>query len=116
MKNTIIFVTALLLLVNIVAGLLLSKYSCFNIVLTSVIIAVTGIMLVITSHMQIKSAFKISLTFLTLLSFIIMFTLGLLSPQRIQDNLSLIAIVILFVIEIICIILISSVYKHNNKK
>lgn len=114
MKNLIITITLLLLFANIVAGVLLSAYSCFNVILTSMVIMITGVLMLVMSSMKLKSAFKISLSFLFFLIFIAMIVLGLISPERLQDNYAIIIIVFLLIFEAICITIVSMINKHNR--
>lgn len=114
MKNLIITITLLLLFANIVAGVLLSTYSCFNVILTSMVIMITGVLMLVMSSMKLKSAFKISLSFLFSLIFIAMIVLGLISPERLQDNYAIIIIVLLLIFEAICMTIVLMINKHNR--
>lgn len=86
MKKLIIIIAAILLAVNLLAGLLLSAYEPFNICFTSIVIIVTTVLICLLDTIRLKTAFAISLSGLFLVGGLAGFILGCVSPSQIQDN------------------------------
>ena len=100
MKKLTVIIAAILLAVNLLAGLLLSAYEPFNICFTSIVIIATTILICLLDTIQMKTAFAISLSGLFLVGGLAGFILGCVSPSQIQDNGCIIAAVLGFAVEI----------------
>ena len=100
MKKLTVIIAAILLAVNLLAGLLLSAYEPFNICFTSIVIIVTAVLICLLDTIQMKTAFAISLSGLFLVGGLAGFILGCVSPSQIQDNGCIIAAVLGFAVEI----------------
>lgn len=100
----ILYIGAILLTLNIIVGLLLSAYPDFNVCLNSVIIFITTLTIVWINKIRIKTAFKISLTYIIITLGSLECVIGLLSKNDITDNWVIIADLILTVIALILII------------
>lgn len=76
----------LLLVINIVAGLILTGYPIVNTAINSVVLFVALLLAVWVNRTRLLSAFRLSLSFslpsLTLIEFVI----GCLAPSHFQDN------------------------------
>lgn len=114
MKKSVIVVTFVLLAVNLLAGLLLSGFKPFNIVFTCVIIALTGGFIYLLRMVPMKDAFVISLSFLFIFFGLTEFILGILSPNRFQDNGFLLGTILLLAIEGILLTICSVTSKKNQ--
>ena len=101
MKKAIVLPSAILIIVNVLLGLILSQYSWFNVVMSSVIILLSAVLIHFLYSSNIKSAFKISLTTLFIFNEIVAAILGILSPASFKDNWYLIVVIALFAIELI---------------
>ena len=99
MKKTVVIVTIILLVVNLLAGLMLSGYKPFNVAFTSAIIVLTGSLIYLLQVVPMKNAFMVSLSFLFLFVGGIEFVLGLLSPKQFQDNGYILGAICLLAIE-----------------
>ena len=99
MKKTVLIATLVLLVVNLLAGLILSGFKPFNIVFTSLVIIITGTLIYLLRIVPMKDAFVVSLSFLFAFFGLIEYILGLLSPERFQDNGFLLGTVCLLAIE-----------------
>ena len=99
MKKTIIFTTIAVLVVNIVAGLLLSSYHTFNMLATSVVVLFTAALIYITESITMKDAFRVSLPFVFSTIGVVMFLLMLFSKHQIQDNWCVIVSLVLLLVE-----------------
>lgn len=114
MKKVILFSSAALLVVNILAGLILSAYESFNKVATSAIILITTGLLYATTVIRLKDAFRVSLCMIFAFVGLILFLLMLFSPHQIQDNWTVIVALVLIIIEIIVLYLAHWVSKKST--
>lgn len=114
MKKSVIVVTIVLLAVNLLAGLLLSGFESFNIVFTSIVIALTGGLVYLLRLVPMKDAFVVSLSFLFILLGLVEYILGILSPDRFEDNGFLLGTVFLLAIEGILLTICSITSKYSK--
>ena len=101
MKKVILLSSVALLLVNILVGLLLSAYDTFNVIATSIIILLTAGLLYATTVIQLKDAFRVSLSIIFAFVGLVLYLLLLFAPHHIQDNWAIIAAILLIITEII---------------
>ena len=99
MKKTILFATIAVLIVNIAAGLLLSSYHPFNWTATSVVVALTAVLMFVTESITMKDGFRVSLPFLFAILGVVMFLLMLFSKHQLQDNWCVAVSLVLLLIE-----------------
>ena len=100
MKKTILILGSLALIVNVLLGLLLSKYDYFNMEVNCGVIALNSALLFCLWQFNLRDAFRISFTFLFSILGIAELVLGCLMPQKLQDNGNLIVCIVLIFIEI----------------
>jgi hypothetical protein len=112
MKNLILIFGIGLISINTLIGLIFSSYSIINWVVNDVIIISNSLALYYLSISKQKDAFKISISFLTVILGIIQFILCLFMPQTIENNFILISIVGILVIEVFLISITSYFSKH----
>ena len=112
MKNAVIVTTAVLLVLNIIAGLVFSSFRPFNVVFTSLIIVITGLLLYLLRVVRMKDAFAISLSFLFIFLGIVEYIMGALSPDRFQNNSVLFVSILLIAAEALIIYICSSISKR----
>ncbi len=96
----ILIIGCLAILFNVLLGLLLSHYAYFNMGVNCGILALNTALLFCVCTFNLRDAFRISFSFLFVLLSIIEIVLGCLMPQKLQDNGSLIACIVLIFIEI----------------
>jgi hypothetical protein len=99
MKKTILILGGLALIVNVLLGLLLSKYDYFNMGVNCGVIALNSALLFCLWQFNLRDAFRISLSFLFAIVGIIELVLGCFMQQQLQDNACLIATLILIFAE-----------------
>lgn len=99
MKKLIIVSSIILLVVNMLFGLMLTKYTLFNVGVNSAVIVVTMAFLYILQVIKTKDAFAISLSFLFLFLGLVELILGCFAPQRFDDNWYLIIVILLIAFE-----------------
>ena len=115
MKKTILIFGGLALVVNILLGLLLSKYSYFNMGVNCGVIVMNTALLYGLYQFNMRDAFRISLSFLFGIVGVIEVLLGCFMPQYAEDNGCLIAIIVLLFIEI-AIFVITNLISNQIKK
>lgn len=114
MNKIVLIVSFLLLVVNVVAGLVISAYESFNVCFSSAAIVVTAILLCLPNSVQLKDAFRISLAFLFTFCGLVEFILGCSCYPSFSDNGSLIAALLMVVGEV-AILLICSLTSKSIK-
>lgn len=100
MKKTILILGILALVVNVLLGLLVSKYSYFNMGVNCGVIALNSTLLFCLWQFNLRDAFRISFSFLFSLLGIVDLILGCLMPQKLEDNGYLIAIIAILFVEL----------------
>ena len=112
MKNLTYIFTAMLLLVNFLAGLLLSAYEPFNVCFTSIVIVITAVLIGLLRVVKLKDAFAISLSFLFAFLGMVQFVLGCVSPARMEDNGCVIASAVILAFEVIVLLICNLTSKN----
>ncbi len=110
----ILSVGALLLSINIIVGLLLSAYPFFNVCLNSIIIIVFTLMLLSLHKINLRDAFKVSLTFVIAFVGMIEYIIGFLSKSEFADNYVIITDVILCTICVLLIMIANFISSKVN--
>ena len=100
MKKTILILGVLTLTVNVLLGLLLSKYDYFNMGANCGVIALNSALLFCLWQFNLRDAFRISFSFLFSILGIAELVLGCRMPQKLEDNGYLIAIIASLFVEI----------------
>ena len=114
MKRLVVLITIVLLVVNIVLGTVLSAYQTTNVILNSFVILLTGIMLWILSSVQLKDAFKYSLSILFGIIGCSEYIVGFFAPSEWHHNWFAIVVIAIISIEIIILTLVNYVSNKNN--
>lgn len=95
--SPILFV--ILLAINIIAGIILSCYPIFNMVLNSVVIVVAALFFFWVNRKPLSSAFLTSLAFIIPSTTLIELVIGIFAPSQFQDNWGIIANLYLMAFE-----------------
>ena len=114
MKKTILILGVLTLIVNVLLGLLLSKYDYFNMGVNCGVIALNSALLFCLWQFNLRDAFRISFTFLFSILGIAELVLGCLMPQKLEDNGYLIAIIAILFVEI-ALLVITNIMSNKIK-
>lgn len=114
MKKTILILGVLTLTVNVLLGLLLSKYDYFNMGVNCGVIALNSALLFCLWQFNLRDAFRISFTFLFSILGIAELVLGCLMPQKLEDNGYLIAIIAILFVEI-ALLVITNIMSNKIK-
>ena len=104
MKKTILIISGLALVFNVLFGVLLSKYDWFKLGVNCGVIVLNTALLFGIYYVNFRDAFRITFSFLFAFLAFVEFILGCLMPQQWQDNGCLIAIVILLFIKLLLLV------------
>ena len=115
MKKMILIIGSLALVLNVLLGLLLSRYDYFNMGVNCGVIALNTALLLSLYWLNMRDAYRISFSFLFSFFALIEIILGCLMPQKLQDNGYLIATIVLLFIEISLIVL-TNIMSNKIKK
>ncbi|MBO4464115.1 MAG: hypothetical protein J5797_07975 [Prevotella sp.] len=115
MKRLIILTTIILLVVNGLFGLILTAYQSTNVYLNSVVILLSGIVLLLVSFINLKDAFKISLISLFAIIGGIEYILGFFAPTEWSNNWFAILVIAVLSIEIMIVLLTNFVTNKNKR-
>lgn len=111
MKNLILIIGGIILLFNILLNFIISAYHPFNVFLGCFSIIITSLLLYFLQRIQLRDGFYISLSCLFTLMGLITFFLSIISPERIENNWSLIGIILILTIEIIIMLMTNFISK-----
>ena len=115
MKRTILILGGLALFVNVLLGLLLSKYDYFNMGVNCGVIALNTALLSCLYQFKMRDSFRIALSFLFVIVGLIELIIGCFMQQHLQDNACLIAILILLSAEISLFVIVN-ILSNKIKK
>ena len=114
MNRIVIIISVCLLVVNVLAGLIISVYEPFNVCFSSSAIVVTAVLLCLLNTVRLKDAFRISLAFLFSFCGLVEIILGCSCYPSFTDNGCLIAALLMVVGEI-AVLLICSLTSKSIK-
>ena len=114
MKNIYIIIGAVVVLINSFIGLIFSSYQTFNCLTSDVVIIINAFLLHFLSHSKISDGFKVALTFIFPVLGLISFFFSLRLEDQLENNISLVGILILTAIQIILLIIANSL-KTDKK-
>lgn len=114
MKNIYIIIGSVAVLVNSLIGIIFTKYQTFNWLTSDAIIIINALLLHILSHSKISDGFKVALSFIFPVLGLISFFISVTLEDKLENNISLIGILILLSLQIILLIITNSL-KTNKK-
>lgn len=115
MKKLLLIIGSLTLVLNVLLGLLLSRYDYFNMGVNCGVIVLNTALLLSLYWLNMRDAFRISFSFLFSFLAIVEIILGCLMPEKLQDNGYLIATIVLLFIEI-TLMVITNIMSNKIKK
>lgn len=113
MKNLNTYFAGALLVLNILAGLIISSYNIFNVVLTSIVLIIAIALYIKLNKSEILSSYKISLSFILPTITLVELVLGIFAKSEFTDNWFVMAIALLIIVQVM---LIMAVKKISTKK
>ena len=113
MNKASVIIGGILLLFNIFLGMMLSVYPTFNCILNSCIIIVNVALLIAVSSMPLKDGYKVSLSCMFPVMCLLQLIFGFYAPEHFKDNTCAIAILIVFLLQIVLLIS-AKIVSHIN--
>lgn len=114
MKNFILLIGLVLFVSNILIGLVATSYDTFNICLNSVVIFLTTALLVIVQTIDLRDAFRISMSLFVCALGAMEYCFGFFATERLTDNWYLIMIIIFMVFKSVLLLLAYYTTKSNK--
>jgi hypothetical protein len=114
MFRSSLLITSILILTNSLAGLILSSYSTFNMLLSNGSLLVSGILTAFVYHSTIHKSLKLGVTLLFSLTGGVRFLTSLFSPERLEDNYALVIMLVILATELICLVVVR--YLDQKKR
>lgn len=103
--KAIIYSGIFLCLLNLAIGLIVSSFGALNLVVSTLIIALTAVlMLAVSKWIALKDAFRVSLSFIIPVIGVVQYLLSVFMPSQASDNWFLIGILLFVTIEGVLII------------
>lgn len=106
MKTANILIALLLICINALAGFIFTEYHWQNVVFSSLVIISNSIFLMTLCMSKLKTALKVSLSFILPILGLMEFVLAIISPCSLENNGYIMGIVMLLVIQIIILTII----------
>lgn len=104
MKSITLIISIILLMLNILCGYMMSSYEWYNVGFTSLAIIANCLLLFLVSAMSIKDGFRVSFNCLFPLFTLIEICCGFAAPNRFEDNVQLMAIIIMIFIQVLLLV------------
>lgn len=114
MNIRILFIAIVLVIANILLSTIISAYPTFNVIVTSVVIIVNAILIILLKKINLKDAFKYSLTVLLGVIGMAELLLGAFAQQQYQNNWFLIVLILAGIFEIILLLAANFVSSKVN--
>ena len=111
MKNLYLIFGLVLLVLNTIIGLIFTGYSIFNFISSDIIILINTLLIFIISNSKISDGFKVSFSFIFPLLGFVSFILACIMDNKLNDNISLTGVIIIFSIQISILIFTSFLKK-----
>ncbi|MCC8120035.1 MAG: hypothetical protein LIP09_15010 [Bacteroidales bacterium] len=115
MKSYNLIVALLFLLLNLLAGYIITSYEWINVGLTSVVILVNFIYMYIADVSHLSDGFRIGLTYCTWFFTVAEFFLGIFSPSKIEDNYVILVMGGLFILQMAIFFTVKQVNNIDQK-
>ena len=115
MVKTSILITTIIVVANTLAGLILSGYSTFHMIVSNVNILSSGFLLTYVFKSTAILPLKVGATSYLLISGFIRFLVALFSPDRLKDNYALVTLIVLIALELICLVIVNAIDKKKKQ-
>lgn len=114
MAKLILLTCSILVLVNSLTGLLLSKYLFVNWLLADFILIINSVLFFRLYIDKISNGYKISLSFVFTIMCLISIILAVNSTHKIYDNLSVVGLIFIIFFEVLLFFIAKKVNTSNN--
>lgn len=114
MKSLSLSIGGVLLVANLAILILLTDCTDIVTIITSVVILTTSLFIFTSSVLPIKNGFKVSLPFLFVFMGVVEYILSFfVSSETIKNDTFLVSIILLFLFQLICLILVKTFSNHG---
>jgi FtsH-binding integral membrane protein len=104
MKYLLLIAGCILIVLNTLIGLLLSKYNAFNYLMVDLSLFISTVLIYSFSNSKISIGYKIGLTVLFAITGLIKVICSMLAPQYFQDNILIVLVLMIIIFEALCLL------------
>jgi hypothetical protein len=104
MKNLLLVAGFILIVLNTLIGLMISKYSPFNYLMVDLSLLISTVLIYLFSNSNISDGYKIGLTVLFAITGLAKVVCSIVAPQYFQDNFLIVVVIGLICFEVLCLI------------
>lgn len=104
MKNLLLVAGLILIALNTLIGLVISKYSQFNYLMVNFNLLISTILIYLFSNSNISDGYKSGLTVIFTITGLIKVICSIVAPQNFHDNLFIVVVLGLISFEALCLI------------
>ena len=104
MKNLLLIAGFILIMLNTLIGLMISKYSPFNYLMVDLSLLLSTVLIYLFYNSNISDGYKIGLTVLFAITGLAKVVCSLAAPQHFQDNLLIVVVLGLISCETLCLL------------
>ena len=102
MKKLLLIAGFILIVLNTLIGLIISKYSQFNFLMVDLSLLISTVLIYLFSNSIISDGYKIGLTVLFSITGFAKVVCSIVAPQQLKDNLLIVVVLGLISFEILC--------------
>lgn len=104
MKNLLLIAGFILIVLNTLIGLMISKYTPFNYLMVDFSLLISTVLIYLFSNSNISDGYKIGLTVLFAITGLTKVICSIAAPQHFQDNFLIVVVLGLISFETLCLL------------
>ena len=104
MKNLLLVTGFILIILNTLVGLIISKYAPFNYLLVDLSLLISTVLIYLFSNSNISDGYKIGLTLFFSITGLGKVVCCIAAPSHIKDNLLIVIVLGIIVFELLCLL------------
>ena len=104
MKNLLLIAGFILIVLNTLIGLMISKYTPFNYLMVDFSLLISTVLIYLFSNSNISDGYKIGLTVLFAITGLTKVICSIAAPQHLQDNFLIVVVLGLISFETLCLL------------
>jgi FtsH-binding integral membrane protein len=104
MKNLLLIAGFILIVLNTLIGLMISKYSPFNYLMVDLSLLISTVLIYLFSNSNISDGYKIGFTVLFAITGLAKVVCSIVAPQHFQDNFLIVVVLGLISFEALCLL------------
>ena len=103
MKKLLLIAGFILIVLNTLVGLMITKYSSFNYLMVDLSLLISTALIYLFSNSNISDGYKIGLTVLFSITGLVKVVCSIAAPQHFQDNFLMVVVLGLITFEALCL-------------